>query len=331
MSPVRKRRPLTRHRDALALALALALVACTSSDDNPGSPSEPGAPDAGDAPEVPGEPDAAPPDPVPPVDAGPPMPTCLPAELAPGDDVDLELEHDGRTRRYNIHVGQSVDPTRPAPLLLNFHGLNNSPRIQEAFSGMKAVADQEGFVVVYPQGLGASFNAGSCCGSSASSNVDDFGFSLATIDDVAKRVCIDDRRIYATGFSNGGYMSNLLACRAADVFAAIAPVAGAMGVTDCEPARPMPVIGFHGTSDFIVPYRSGVDAIDGWRARNGCSDAAEREDYGNSYCERWRDCDGDVEVQFCSLAGWNHLWPNGATSIPASPRLWEFFTRYSLP
>jgi polyhydroxybutyrate depolymerase len=258
-------------------------------------------------------------------------PSCGTPALSPGDDLVVGLSVAGVAREYNVHVGDTVDPSAPAPLVLNFHGMNNTPALQESFSRMKGVADDHGFVVVYPKGLDNSFNAGGCCGASASNDVDDLGFSRAIVTDVSARMCIDARRVYATGFSNGGYMSHLLGCRASDVFAAVAPVAAGMGISDCAPDRPVPVIAFHGTSDSVVSHATGAAAVAGWRQRNGCSNTPERESVGSSYCDRWRECDDAVEVQMCSIAGWNHLWPNGFTSIPASPRIWEFLSAHQLP
>jgi polyhydroxybutyrate depolymerase len=278
-------------------------------------------------------PDAPPPDGSPPDGPPPdgPLAACSPAELAPGADEVIALDHDGRSRQYNVHVGTSVDPSRPAPLMLNFHGMNNTAGLQELFSRMKAVADAEGFVVVYPSGLSNSFNAGSCCGTSASRDVDDIGFTRAIVADVSDRVCIDPRRVYATGFSNGGYMAHYLACHASDLFAAVAPVSGAIGTASCDPGRAVPVIAFHGTADFVVPYSSGQSAAAQWRQHNGCSSASDRESFGSSYCEAWSDCDGGTAVTFCSIAGGSHLWPGAASSIPASPRIWEFVSQYQLP
>ncbi len=320
-------------RSFVGAIAVITCAACSTADNAADAPVDPEVVDGGASSDAARPPDAA----AVAIDAATPstpdasLPLCGPAMLAPGDDVIVEIDVDGLSREYNVHVGDTVDSHAPAPLLLNFHGLNNTPALQESFSGMKGVADDNGFVVVYPRGLNNSFNAGSCCGSSASSDVDDEGFARAIVADVSERVCIDQSRVYATGFSNGGYMAHYLGCRASDIFAAVAPVAAGMGTSNCDPDRPVPVIAFHGTGDFVVSYTAGAAAIAGWRQRNGCSDTPERETFGSSYCDRWRDCDDGAEVQLCSIAGWNHLWPNGFTSIPASPRIWEFLREHQLP
>jgi polyhydroxybutyrate depolymerase len=290
------------------------------------SPDAPGAPDAGGA-EV--RPDAAILDDGRAPDAA--LPTCAPSTWTPGTDETVSLEHDGATRSYVVHVGDAVAADAPAPLLLNFHGYNNSPSIQASFSQMNALADVEGFVVVYPQGIGASFNAGACCGTAASQDLDDVGFARAIVADVEERICVDRRRVYATGFSNGGYMSYRLGCEAADLFAAIAPVSGSNAVTPCEPGRPVPVIAFHGDADTIVSYQGDRATIEGWAERDGCTAGPERTAYGASYCDRWTGCADDVAVEFCTNAGGWHLWPSATAAHPASPAIWSFLSQYRLP
>ena len=251
--------------------------------------------------------------------------------LQPGADQTLTLDQGGQARTYLIHVGTSVATESAAPLVVNVHGLNNSPAIQVAFSGMNPVADAKGFVVVYPQGLNASFNAGGCCGASQSANVDDVGFIRAIVADVQSKLCIDPRRIYATGFSNGGYMAHRLGCEASDLFAAIAPVEGANASPTCSPPRPVPVVAFHGNADPVVTYASASASVDDWVARDTCSGAPVRTAFGTSYCDEWSSCAGGVKVKFCTIAGGTHLWPGAGAPIEATPVIWDFFTEFAMP
>jgi polyhydroxybutyrate depolymerase len=199
-------------------------------------------------------------------------------------------------------------------------------------------------VIVYPRGTDNSWNAGSCCGEAAAMGVDDVGFVRAVVQTVSDQLCVDPGRVYATGMSNGGYMSHRLACEAADMFAAVAPVAGAMGIPDCTPERPVPVVAFHGTEDTLVTYEQGRAAIDQWLALDGCpAGPTEVETFGGSRCEIWRDCDDGVEVQLCTLDPMGHCWPGGSEQlcigiigpysdeIDANARLWSVMSRYRLP
>ena len=141
------------------------------------------------------------------------------------------------------------------PLVLDFHGYLGSSGEQATFSQITPAADAAGVAIVLPQGVGNSWNGGACCGQAASEDIDDVGFIRALVDAMDMHVCFDAARVYAMGMSNGGYISNRLGCEAADVFAAIGPVAGMIQIPfeECQPSRPVPVMHFHGTADLIVP------------------------------------------------------------------------------
>ncbi len=239
-------------------------------------------------------------------------------DLGSGDHTQT-LFFDLLLRSYIAHVPASYDAGVPMPVVLNLHGLMSAAWQQVLFSGMNPTADRAGFIAVYPDGLGSSWNAGVCCGSSALTGVDDVGFLRAAVEDLAAKLCIDRRRIYATGMSNGGYMSHRLGCEAADLFAAIAPVAGAMGITGCTPARPVPVIAFHGVQDGLVSYADGRAAIEQWAALDGCPGDPVRTDHGGSYCETWSGCSAGTEVTLCTLDPMGHCWPGGSETLCLGP------------
>ncbi|HVW29111.1 MAG TPA: PHB depolymerase family esterase [Polyangiaceae bacterium] len=193
---------------------------------------------------------------------------------------------DGGLRTALVHVPASYDPTKPAMLVLNFHGLLEPNTLQESVSHMSDTADQRNFIVVYPAGLavgvGLSWNAGTCCGNST----DDMTFIRDLVKKLEDDYCIDPKRVFATGLSNGAMMAYRLGCEASDVFAAVAPVAGAVLVDPCSPTRPVPLLAFHGTGDTIVPFNGGTDglyhvlqfppvsySINLWRSVDGCPDA----------------------------------------------------------
>ena len=238
--------------------------------------------------------------------------------------TEVDLEFDGVPRRYELHVPTAYDGRTPLPLVLNFHGLTSNPTQQREFSQMDMTADSRGFLVAYPEGLDVSWNGGLCCGRSAENGVDDVGFARAVIDDIAERGCIDPSRVYATGMSNGGFLSHRLACEASDVIAAIGPVAGVLGIDSsaCTPSRPVPVVHFHGTADTLIPYdgqndfESVADTVAGWVARNGCTEPPEVVlRTGSVTCETTGGCDGDASVTLCTIEGGGHCWP-GNLSCP---------------
>jgi polyhydroxybutyrate depolymerase len=259
----------------------------------------------------------------------------------PGTHTGITVDVDGVTRSYDLFVPDGYDPAVDAPLVLNFHGLFGSPSGQAEFSQFDPVAQAHGMLVAYPEGIGASFNAGVCCGQASSEGVDDVGFARALVADVASKMCVDPRRVYATGMSNGGHMAHRLACEAADVFAAAASVAGVLSLAGpCTPARPISMSQFHGTSDLIVGYGGVPEMMEAWAARNGCDAAAETTfEQGDMLCQTWPGCDAGVEVSLCTIDGGGHCWPgnspcifgHSSTELHASEVIATMFDAQALP
>lgn len=272
-------------------------------------------------------------------DATPAAP-CDGLEAQPLDAVWTVTTGDG-LRSFRVHVPASYEPSVPTPVVLNFHGITSNGLQQELFSRMLDKADAAGFIAVHPEGIGNSWNAGvGCCGTAQSMNVDDVGFTAAMLDELEARLCVDTRRVYATGMSNGGYMSHRLGCELADRIAAIAPVAGTNAVASCVPSRPVPVIHFHGTDDETVSYDYVAPTMSAWVARNGCnSESTQTFANGDSVCETWTGCDGGVEVVLCTVDGGGHTWPGGLVvpalghttmDLIANDAMWDFFQRFPL-
>jgi polyhydroxybutyrate depolymerase len=281
--------------------------------------------------------------------------------LGTGDHAG-SLVFDGETRIYDLHVPPSYDGATPIPLVLDIHGWLSSKSGQRFFSGFEAIADAEGFAVVWPQGLfgapgnpeginapaGPSWNAGFCCGAAATVQPDDVGFLRTLVEAVARDVAIDRRRVYATGLSNGGAMTQRLACEAADLFAAAAPVSFPIvliPLDSCAPSRPISVLTFQGLTDVLVPYEGGgsfpsaAASFEHWRARSECGDdPLELEEVlGDSRCDGDTSCGAGVEVGLCSVlstsaipgAEGHILYIN--EDLDVSARAWDFLSRFSLP
>jgi len=276
------------------------------------------------------------------------VPACALDSAFPEPEVEHTLEHDGMERRFIVHVPTAYDHRAPTPVVFAFHGYTNTPQQQEEWSMMSAKAEEAGFILVYAYGTGvpSSWNGGDCCGAGVT---DDVGFVSAMIDWLDGELCIDVDRVYATGFSNGGFLSHRLACELSDRIAAIGPVAGMLGIDDCMPDRPMPVLQLHGTSDFIVPFdgsvglgfRSAEETIAQWVEIDGCvGDPVVTYEQGDVTCESYQDCDAQVEVELCTVTGGGHTWPGGADIFGAGPttqdidandHIWEFFERHPRP
>jgi polyhydroxybutyrate depolymerase len=262
-----------------------------------------------------------------------------------------EISHGGANRSYQLHVPKGYDSSKPTPLVLNFHGrtaaaLGDAAKNQELVSGMYAKGDAAGFIVVNPQGLTEpdgtqTWNSGLCC--AADKTRDDIGFVDAMLENLRQTLCIDPKRIYAAGLSNGGFMSHRLACERANVFAAVAPVAAYNTMTTCDPARAIPMISFNGTKDPLVNYGLSQGSSSAWVTRNGCN-ATPTETFknGDSHCDTYSGCTGGGEIVFCTVDDGGHTWPGGADlsifgfgkttkDLIANDALWDFFQKHPLP
>ena len=118
--------------------------------------------------------------------------------------------YDGQKREYIIHIPDDLPPAEDVPVVIALHPLNNTASSFESYTKFSDKADQEGFIVVYPQGIGNSWNAGGCCDPAASQDVDDIGFIDALIDTLIEEQPVDAEKVFLTGFSNGGILSYVL-------------------------------------------------------------------------------------------------------------------------
>ena len=271
-------------------------------------------------------------------------------------DIIRTLKHDNNERNYLLHVPLNFKTTEMVPLVLVFHGGGGNAENAVRMTGFSKLADEEGFLVVYPSGSGRlddtllTWNGGNCCGYALRQNMDDVGFVRSLLSDVQTLALIDPHRIYATGMSNGGIMSYRLACELSDVIAAIGPVAGTLNYDQCQPSHPVSVIHFHGTDDQHLPYTGGVgedslsgtvfnpviDSIEFWAKNNGCglhpfateSDIVRHIEFGP--------CEEDSAVELYTIRGGKHAWPGSdgpgwpggdkPTTEPDATRvMWEFF------
>ncbi len=291
-------------------------------------------------------------------------------------DHDRALTFGGATRTYFVHVPPRVSEGRPLPVVLAFHGGGGNASGFKAYAGLDGLADREGFVVVYPDGSARwgrrmlTWNAGGCCGYAAVQSVDDVGFALAVLRDVARNVSVDPARVYATGHSNGSMMAYRMAIDASDRIAAIAPVAGAMQAPGFPPPRPVPVLHIHSVDDPRALYGGGLGPpfpgtqsrvthravepeLQKWVAHDGCPGAPrtaqQRTTPSRSAPDHtatllvWGPCAGGAEVQLWKLTGAGHGWPGGHIRLPekimgpetvtidAALEVWRFVSRFRRP
>ena len=259
--------------------------------------------------------------------------------LKTGDNK-ATLQFGGRSRSYVVYVPSSVKSGTAVPLIFDFHGHGGSSTQEESSSGWKKKADQVGFIMVYPDGVDSSWNVGNCCGLAMSENVDDVGFTRAMLETVSKAACIDAKRVYATGMSNGAGFTQRLGCEAADVIAAIAAASADLVTDPCTPARPISVLAVRGLSDTTVAYAGGntgstgwydpgaKKSLDLWRQIDQCTGS---EVTTHTYCESYTTCAAGVEDTLCSLPNTGHDTYNNAVGMIVPDVAWEMFQRQPMP
>lgn len=271
------------------------------------------------------------------------------------ETIYASLTHDGIQRDYILYIPELYDGNSDVPLILNFHGFGSNATQQMFYGDFRDIADTEGFLLVHPEGttvIGNQFwNVGF---PGISSTIDDVGFTEALIDELAASYAIDLDRVYATGMSNGGFMSFLLACQLSEKIAAVASVTGAMTqdtFDNCNAQRPVPALQIHGTEDDVVLYNGNTlslsiaDIISYWVDHNNCEttpttttlpdiDPSDGSTIEHSVYEAG---DNGITTEHMKVIGGGHTWPGsvintGGTNqdIDASMEIWLFFSRYDI-
>lgn len=271
---------------------------------------------------------------------------------------------DGSRRDYRIFLPSRYNPSTPLPVVLVFHPTGMSSATAVKFSGFSQEAECRGFIAVYPNsaGLGGSrsFNAGGLSGHLQRNATDDVKYIDHLLSDLSAWVQIDTRRLYATGFSNGGMMCYRLALEMPHRFAAIAPISGTMAIRGVCEASPIPILHIHGTKDRIVPisgpnsltprnldFMSVNETLQFWRSINQSSTIPEVGWLPDTTRDRMRilqrvylsEATG-AEIRYIEIQGGGHWWPGDRTllgrlskstrDIDGPQFIWEFLRRFSL-
>lgn len=258
----------------------------------------------------------------------------------------------GEKRDYELHVPDSYDPDTPVPLVISIHGFAEWPAHQRSMTHWDQLADEDGFIVVYPAGRKVPKR----WETNAIQKDTDAQFIADLIDHLSSQYNIDQQRIYANGLSNGGGMSFYLSCTLSDRIAAFGSVAGAylLPFEDCQRERPVPAIIFHGNADPVVPFEGGPShsfdvpfpVIDDWvrelALRNSCSPTPTvLPTQGSASGVAYSDFDENAEVVYYTIDGGGHTWPGGDSlprwiaghttdDIDATRLMWEFFQQHPM-
>ena len=270
-----------------------------------------------------------------------------------------QIQSGGRSRSYLLYVPDSYDAEKPNPLVISIHGFAQWPAHQQWLSGWNRLADENGFLVVYPRGTGfpLRWQVGPL-EEDREKTQQEVEFFDDLIDHLGQTYNIDQNRIYVNGMSNGGGMTHLLACQLPDRFAAFGSVAGAyLYPGDCDQLpKEVPWIAFHGLDDPIVPFQGGetrhqqqgikFPAIEFWIAAwaevNGCDLNPEREKITPEVTRiGYSGCLQNIELVLYRIAGAGHTWPGGGwlpvwltgktnRDINATKLMWDFFQETTL-
>ena len=256
------------------------------------------------------------------------------------------FSHDNVNRNYLIYIPDSYDSEIDYPLMFVFHGFGGIASEFINTADMRDLAESNNFIVVYPQGLdlagtGSHWN---CSNPSADnkSDVDDIGFIENLIDQlIVDYPVIDSKRIYAAGYSNGGFMSYYLACNSKK-FAAIGSVAGTMlddSYQSCNANFPTAMINIHGTNDFDVPYDGNTyypsipEVVDWWKNFNNTpnEDLLTNQDGSIEQYKYYNDA-GDIYVEHIKIIGGDHYWDDKLNyeGKNTSGLIWDFVSSYNI-
>ncbi len=274
--------------------------------------------------------------------------------------INKSITHNNETRAYTVFLPSGYTAGAELPMVINMHGYTSNAQSQIFYSAFNSVADTANVIVVYPQGLTRALQngtSGAHWNSYFLTDVDDLGFIDTLIDYMYTDYTVDLSRVYATGMSNGGFMSYMLACELSDRIAAMASVTGVMTdlhFPNCNPTHATPVMQIHGTSDSTVlfagspGFHPSIDSsVNWWKGFNNCQTSATTNlpdinttDNTTASLTVHSQCDDNVEVHYYVIQDGGHSWPgafpvatlgNTNQDFSATKVIWDFFAQYQHP
>jgi polyhydroxybutyrate depolymerase len=254
-----------------------------------------------------------------------------------GGEERVTTSSGGVPRAYFRTVPREHDGERPVPLVVDLHGTTEPAAVHMSNSGLARFGAERGFATVTPEGSGPPPQWDTRAGSA------DMQFLVDLLDEVEEELCVDERRVFLTGYSNGAFFASAAACVLADRIAAVGLVAGIRDVPGCAPTRSVPAVAFHGTADTFVRYEGGLgsgvtslppaeaqelveisaptdsgvsvpEATAGWARRNGCADEPRRRSVADDVTEIRFRCPDRADVALYEIDGGGHTWPGSRFS-----------------
>lgn len=274
---------------------------------------------------------------------------CSTPPHKPGESY-LSIQSGGLKRYFLVHLAPSYG-SQPQPVVINYHGYDNTAKATAQHTDMGAEADKAGFILVFPQAEDSppSWDAG-IGAFGPTGDADDVQFTRDLISFLERNYCVDSSRIYVTGYSLGGGMAYRLACTLSSQIAALATVEGAFYPFPggCHPSRPVPVLEIHGQADQLAPYdgnparmmASVQSYLNTWLSIDHCQ-STNRVIFQKSDVTafEWPNCAGGAVVEHYRISDGGHTWP-GSSPIPslgyttqtinANVVIWNFFSQFSL-
>jgi len=285
--------------------------------------------------------------------------TTAPLKVEKGFDKKFEITSDGREREYTLHVPPGYDGKTPMPLVVVLHGLSQDADSIAKLSAMSEKADKEGFIVAYPNAtkwLGVSSlrawdvdNGVQIPGTDSN----DVGFVRNMVNAIKDNMAVDDKRVFAAGFSNGGMLTYKLASEMSDTFSAVAVVAGGSDGKETKPSNDVSVMAIHGSRDHVVPkdgswfgsrlvdlgvpdFQSFKDSFKHWKEFIGVEEKPDFYKDQDVFSARAVNQKTGAEVVSYVVEGGKHEWPGSARAIKTNPnsaearfnatdKIWDFF------
>jgi polyhydroxybutyrate depolymerase len=258
------------------------------------------------------------------------------APIQNGETVDYSAA--GEAGNYIVEAPSDENSSQPLPLVVDLHGYSETAAIQVDITKLGSYGATKGFITVTPQVNETVQHWVTTPGSQ------DQKFLITLISHVENTLCVDSRRVYVAGYSNGAFMASALACTDASKIAAVATVSGIQAPSGCHPSRRVPVVAFHGTKDPFVPYGGGIGPAakklpapngDGtigsqlnsksaqgiqqtdlpipveearWAARNGCSKSPKTSTVASGVKLIAYTCPDNATVELYKEIGDGHIW-----------------------
>ena len=265
--------------------------------------------------------------------------------VTPAGGQSIPLSAGGDTGSYFLQLPTSYNGKTPMPVVIDLHGYDESAGLQVSISALGQYGNSHGFIVVTPGVQETVSLWDTTLGSK------DLAFFGGLLDNIESTLCVDQNRVFVTGYSDGAFMSSAIACQYAGRVAAVAPVAGIQAISGCHPSRPVPVVAFHGTADPYVPYTGGIGkaaealpAPNGvgtlgqtsqgkaqkkgpsipaqtatWARRNGCQPSPTYTKVASDVTLIRYSCPHGADVELYRVTGGGHAWPGseGTAAIAA--------------